>query len=116
MTDRRTRTARGATEREAAVTAEPALPPSQAQLLALQRTAGNHAVAALLRREPAAIAAAPDELAKEAMRADADQIVELLKSQVLFAGDEQQISRSSSAGSTVTARRPNTAAAPARRC
>ena len=97
MTERRTRTggrgrippdARGA---EATAERIP-LPPSHAQLLALQRSAGNQAVASMLQREPAAAAApAADEMAKEAMRADVEIIVGLLGSQVLFAGEEQQI-------------------------
>src|SRR6185436_13232789 len=80
VTDRRTRTDRGtdAREQEAAAARTP-LPPPHAQLLALQRSAGNQAVAAMLQREPAAAPAA-DEMAKEAMRADVEVIVELLGS------------------------------------
>ena len=91
MTDRRTRTDRDTDARQQEAVAQRApLPAAQAQLLALQRSAGNQAVASMLQRAPAAAPAA-DEMAREAMRADVELIVELLGSQVLFAGDERRI-------------------------
>ena len=72
MTDRRTRTDRDTDARQQEAVAQRApLPAAQAQLLALQRSAGNQAVASMLQRAPAAAPAA-DEMAREAMRADVD--------------------------------------------
>ena len=91
MTDRRAR--RTAQDKRGSAHAAPerAAAPPVAHLLALQRSAGNQAVATMLQRQPAVADPAADAMAREAMKADVEVIVDRLQSQALFAGDEAQI-------------------------
>src|SRR4051794_16479149 len=71
-----------------------AAPDVAAQALQLQRAAGNRAVTAMLQRTPATASATDPRAAKmaeAAIDATVETIARLLKKQVLWAGEEQQI-------------------------
>ena len=77
------------------------LAPQASAVLALQRSAGNHAVSALLSRAAAAADAPPGDTSagetkvsaetEAEMRTDVDVIVETLREELITAGEEQQM-------------------------